>query len=103
MIYKEKNKQLVFDQNQAKGFKIAETHLNEIVKLELEKGGTIPEHTLPIHVTFYVINGEGVASINGVSSICRQGDVVEVAKNDQRGWRNESESLLELLVLKTKT
>ncbi len=102
MIYSSENKQLVFDQANAKGFKLAETSLNELVKLEIGKGGEITEHALPIHVTFYVIKGEGLATINGKSNKCNQGDVIEVGANEQRGWRNESDVLLEILVLKAK-
>ncbi len=100
MIYPDKDKQLVFDQKGAKGYKLADTAFNELVKLELELGAEILEHALPMHVTFYVIKGEGIALVNGTASLCKQGDVVVVAKNEQRGWKNESDNLLELLVVK---
>lgn len=100
MVYKDNSKELVYEQPNVKGYRLANTALNEIVKLEIKKGGEIPVHALPINVTFYVIAGEGVALVDEEMIVSSKGDVLFVNANSSRGWKNNDEKLLELLVIK---
>jgi len=102
MIFRNKNKELVYDQLNAKGYKLADTTLNELVKLEIEKGGEIPVHTLPIHVSFYVVSGDGTAIVSEQKIKVSKGDVISINAYVNRGWVNEEDDLLELLVCKEK-
>lgn len=101
MIFKSDKKQKVFDQAGAKGYKLAETKLNEIVKLEISKGGGILAHALPIDVTFYVISGKGFATIDGLEIPASKNDVLFVEANTNRAWENKFDEVLEILVVKT--
>lgn len=100
MQYFNKQKKEVLNNNGAQGFRLAQTSLSEIVKLEIEPGGKIPAHSLPINVVFYVIKGEGIALVNDEKYVVDLGDVIEVAAHNQRSWSNISDSMLELLVIK---
>lgn len=92
----------VLHTEKATGFLLAATKNNDIVELEIQENGELPEHALPIDVTFYVIAGKGTLSINGKATSARAGDVLEVEKNLNRGWLNPHPETLKLLVIKQK-
>ncbi len=100
MIYPYSNKQTVLDTDKAKGYKLTEVNQRELVQLELEAGGMISAHSLPIHVTFYVVSGSGKIIIDSKSYSASEGDVLDVKSNLQRSWVNDGDELLSLLVIK---
>ena len=102
MIHLFANKVEVLNTTNAKGYKLAETNLNEIVLLQIDKGAEIPAHPLPVNVVFYVTKGKGEITIEGNTFSAQKGDVVEVKANVQRSWMNNTSESLELLVIKEK-
>ncbi len=102
MLYPYSDKVEVLNIDSAKGFRLAQTKLNEIVLLHIEQGGKIALHALPMNVTFYVISGNGIATIEDKTINAKTGDVVDVKANVQRGWENTNIEKLELLVIKEK-
>ncbi len=102
MIHPFTNKIEILNTKNAKGFKLAETSLNEIVLLQIKKGVEIPTHPLPVNVVFYVTKGKGEITIEEDTFSTQKGDVIEVKANLQRSWMNNTSESLELLVIKEK-
>ncbi len=102
MIFKYSDKEKVFENDKAVGYRIAETECKEFVELSIIPGGVVPEHSLPINVSFHVKEGRGEAIVNGESVMVKTGDVLVVNKDVNREWRNESFTVLVLLVIKDK-
>lgn len=100
--YKFENKTEVLNTEKALAYKLAETTHNEIVHLCIENGGEVPAHALDIHVTFYIVNGEGKLTIDNEVYRAKKGDIIEVSAHKQRSWFNASHHTLELLVIKQK-
>lgn len=98
-----RNRIEVLKTENALGFRLAETEFSEIVELELMPQGAIEAHALPINVVFYVISGQGVITINNDSFRVQTGDVIEVSAKSQRAWKNNSNEILKLLVIKQKS
>ena len=100
MLFSYNNKLEVLNTPNAKGFKLATVHQKELVELTLMPGGEVPAHALPVNVDFYVVNGQGTITIDGKDLSAQKGDVVSVGANSQRGWQNNSDEKLILLVIK---
>lgn len=100
MLHSYSSKTKVFESNKAMGCQLATTGHNELVKLFLEPKGSIALHSLPVHVTFFVIKGSGTAIIEDKKIFLSKGDVLEVEAKVNRGWNNTSDSNLEVLVIK---
>ncbi|MBS0425636.1 MAG: AraC family ligand binding domain-containing protein [Proteobacteria bacterium] len=62
-----KSKKLVINRNGLK-----------VVRLNLARKETIPEHSADADVVVVVINGKGIFSINGQANIIKKGDVLEL-------------------------
>ncbi len=72
----------------------------EIINIQLHPGESIPLHSNNIDVVFYVLEGEGIFTLNDKSQKITANSCVEVTKNNLRAWRNESAGKLKMLVLK---
>jgi quercetin dioxygenase-like cupin family protein len=73
---------------------------NEIVHLSLQPGESIPVHTNPFDVVFYII--EGIATLitdNSSQELC-QDNTVFIDQQTNRGLENNSDKMLRLLVFK---
>jgi len=81
---------------------LAQTEFNEIIQLQIHKGGIVAPHSLPIKVLFYVSSGNGIITINNNSISVSTGDIIEVKENMNRSWNNPNQETLELLVIKQK-
>jgi mannose-6-phosphate isomerase-like protein (cupin superfamily) len=62
-------------------------------------GGSVPTH---VHEAkeeiYYIIRGEGVATINGKRGVVKAGQIVHVPVRAQHGMKNESDDLLEYVL-----
>lgn len=72
----------------------------EVIALVLEAGESMPKHTNEFVVLFGVLAGLGVLEIDQAVMNLSTGDWVELAAGCERGWRNEGNDPLELLVVK---
>ena len=72
----------------------------EIVHLSLEPGGSMEAHAMPVNVLFYILQGQGILDIDGVRHPLQINEFIEVPKAAMRYWSNESDSPLNLLVIK---
>jgi len=102
MIYKNANKKEVFKSNHAIGYQLADNRYHELVNLVIHPKGMVPEHSLPVPATFFVVSGNGNLTINTQEFQVEAGDVIEIAPNEVRRWENPFNYPLELLVIKPK-
>ena len=100
MIIRAKDNTEIYNQDGAIGKLIGKENNCEYVKLCLQPGSKIEKHSLPFHVTFFVIKGIGdVQLVDSVKKVYT-GDLIEVEPNQSRGWQNNFEDMLEVLVIK---
>ncbi|WP_430816216.1 cupin domain-containing protein [Carboxylicivirga sp. RSCT41] len=100
MHYYNHEKTEVLNTPLAKGYKLATSNNNELVELSLAPNGEVPAHALPIHVTFYLVSGQGTLTVNGNTFTAYKGDVLTVEANQERSWINTGTTDLKLLVIK---
>ena len=73
----------------------------ELVEFHLDSGESIPEHTNPVNVVFYILKGVGILSLEEESFELQEGDSYAVKKDLQREWKNTGKSALQVLVIKS--
>lgn len=100
MHYPYQNKEEVLNSPLAKGYRLAQVMQRELVELRLLSKGEVLPHALPIHVTFYVVSGQGTLKVDDEFIMARQGDVLAVEPNHLRGWLNTGSDELVVLVIK---
>jgi len=93
---------IVYDNDGSIGRLVADAEKADIVRLSLGIDAKIDAHTLDQEVTFYLISGCGTLYVDNSEIIVSTGDVVEVKSNAQRGWKNDGDSVLEILAVKHK-
>jgi quercetin dioxygenase-like cupin family protein len=101
MIYDVRSGEIVLDQNGCRGTKLYENAGNEYVLLEIEPGGEIPVHALPIRVDFCVLKGAGTATVGDKIQNVSEGQMISCPPEISRGWKNETSALVEVLVIKS--
>ena len=74
----------------------------EIIQINLNPGEIIEKHSNPLEVVFYVVEGQGKATIEDQSELLKKEDSIKIEKNLQRSWENTGENILKLLVYKIK-
>lgn len=73
----------------------------QIMHLELSAGQTIPKHTSPMDVAFYVLQGQGEIQIGDESVVVESDTLVESPANSPHLLRNTGAGSFRLLVIKT--
>jgi len=77
-------------------------HQNATIKhLFLEKGGNIPNHQVPVDVTFFILEGSGTITISGEPILVKTHDVVLCPPNEVMSVKADAESILSFLNIKT--
>ncbi|WP_372808932.1 cupin domain-containing protein [Pontiella sp.] len=99
-VYRVENGERVLDQGGCVGTRLYCAAGNEYVHLAIAPGGEIPEHALPLAVSFCVLKGEGICAVAGAEAAVRAGEMVECPPDELRSWRNDSTVPLEVLVIK---
>jgi quercetin dioxygenase-like cupin family protein len=100
MVYSTENGTTVYEQGGCKGVRLYEAEGNEYVHLSIESGGGIPEHSLPLAVSFCVLKGRGTCTVSGRDFSVGAGEMIECPAGDPRGWTNNADEILEILVIK---
>jgi len=72
----------------------------ELVHLTLKPGENLDEHKNPFDVIFFVAEGCGILSIEGEDWELKTNDVTKVTSDKNRGWKNNTNHDLRLLVIK---
>lgn len=73
----------------------------EVVRVELTPGSSLPVHSTPVEVFFFIIEGRGEIEIGEEREAVSAGSLVESPKNIPHGLHNTSEGSLKILVVKT--
>lgn len=102
MIFKDFQKIQILNTSNTKGFRLADTKNLEMVQLIIEPWGEVAPHNLPTDVIFFVQNGTGILTIEEHSYELTNPDIAEVFAHQPRSWKNNSDKVLELLVIKQK-
>ncbi len=100
MVYRVQNGEVVFNQGECVGTRLYEAAGCEYVHLAIEPGGAVPEHSLPLAVSFCVLKGEGRCTVGEEEFTASAGEMLECPPGIMRGWRNESGEQLAVLVIK---
>lgn len=100
MIKKLEEGEIILNKNGATGRKIFSNGKVEIVHMILEPEAELEKHVSHFDVQFYVIFGEGIYIIGEESHVIKRDTVINCPKQVERGWKNLSNSNLELLVIK---
>ncbi|MFP4025147.1 MAG: cupin domain-containing protein [Thiohalospira sp.] len=72
----------------------------ELVHLTLKPGEKLAEHKNPFDVIFFVIEGSGILTIHGEPINLKATSTLKVTSDILRGWENNSDKDLKLLVIK---
>ena len=72
----------------------------ELVHLLLKPGENLAEHKNPFDVIFFVAEGSGILTIEGEQFKLNMNDVTKVTSEKMRGWQNNTNQDLRLLVVK---
>ena len=72
----------------------------ELIHLLLKAGENLAEHKNPFDVIFFVIEGSGILTIEGEEYNLKATDVTKVTSEKIRGWKNNTDNDLRLLVIK---
>ena len=73
----------------------------EVVRVELTLGSSLPMHSTPVDVFFFIIEGHGEVEIGEEREAVTAGTLVESPKNIPHGLHNTSDGSLKILVVKT--
>jgi quercetin dioxygenase-like cupin family protein len=71
-----------------------------LIHLTLKPGETVAPHDNPDYVTFYVLSGTGTLEAGEETLSAEDGTCVGIPTGIIRGWKNNSDKELRLLVLK---
>lgn len=82
------------------GDKLLNSDNLEFVKLSIEPDSEIAPHSMPMKVIFYLISGTGLLSFDGTEHNIEKGSIVECEPEQERGWKNIGDDMLEVLVVK---
>jgi quercetin dioxygenase-like cupin family protein len=72
----------------------------ELIQLLLKPGEKLETHKNPFDVVFFVIEGSGLLTINEDKKQLKSSDTIKVTSQNLRGWENNTQSDLHLLVIK---
>jgi len=75
---------------------------HEVIRLDLEPGGSIKNHTNDWRIVFYVLRGEGTLNVEGINLRLGSSQAIAVEAGLRRFWHNSGNKKLELLVIKTQ-
>ena len=73
----------------------------EVVRIELAPGSSLPVHSTPVEVFFYIIDGSGEVEIGDERQSVQAGSLVESPKDIPHGLYNNSDNPFVVLVVKT--
>jgi quercetin dioxygenase-like cupin family protein len=73
---------------------------NEVIHLVLKPGEGMDLHTQPVDVIFFVVGGNGILRTADKPVEGEPGSCIQVPAGVQRGWMNNSNAELRILVIK---
>ena len=80
--------------------KVFQNTYNEIMHVELKPGEHLEKHHMPVDVLFYIIEGSGIIQLGDESERVSKNTLIESPAGVARGWINNGEESLRILVIK---
>lgn len=80
--------------------KVFENSSNEIMHIEIKPGVHLEKHLMPVDVLFYVIGGSGILELGEERQRVSKNTLIESPAGVARGWINDGEENLRILVIK---
>lgn len=100
MICNKSNGRIILQNPAATGIILQSDNSCEYVYLTINPRSKLEKHQLPMPVTFFVISGNGELTLDDKVCTATKHDLIKAEANTERGWVNNSDSILELLVVK---
>ena len=82
---------------------ISDTERAQVVHITLKPGESLKKHVTPVDVFFYVLEGTGVVEIGDEHQSVSKDSVVESPAMIAHTWKNESNAVFRVLVVKMLT
>lgn len=82
------------------GRKMFTSNKMELIHLNLNPNEEVAQHTNPFDVIFYIIEGVGIANVNGETLLLKPNYTLFIEKDKQRGMANTGSNNLRMLVIK---
>ncbi|MBN2542625.1 cupin domain-containing protein [bacterium] len=80
--------------------RLYDTENAEVVHISLLPGESLKRHVTPVDVFFYVINGDGIIEIGNEKENVTADTLIESPARIPHCWYNESNEMLNILVVK---
>lgn len=80
--------------------KVFENDIIGVMNIILKPGQELPKHHNPINALFLVLEGSGTVTVGDEEQKVTKNTIIEVPENAARGWKNDTNELLKLLVIK---
>jgi quercetin dioxygenase-like cupin family protein len=80
---------------------ISDTESAQVVHITLKPGESLKKHITPVHVVFYVLEGQGIVEIGDERKEVGADTLIESPAKIPHRWINESKGLVRILVVKT--
>ena len=84
----------IFSNESSVGLHLASTPSNDYVKLTIASNGEIGNHTLPLDIHFFIIEGEGLLLVDKIEYIMKKDDMITVPADTLRSWQNSTKKPL---------
>jgi mannose-6-phosphate isomerase-like protein (cupin superfamily) len=81
-------------------YKMYSSEYFEIINIQFKPGEILEKHDNQFDVIFYVLEGKGVFELENEEVEIGNNSCFEVKAGFQRGWRNTSQEILKILVIK---
>ncbi len=73
----------------------------QVMNLNLKSGDTVPEHSVPVDVFFYVVAGKGTIKIGEEESVVERDDIVVCPRETTMALRADQNESFSVLNVKT--
>jgi len=81
--------------------KLHDTEHAQVMHITLQPGQSLKRHITPVDVFFYVLEGVGVVQVGNEHREVGRNSLIDSPARVPHGWRNESDAVLRILVVKT--
>jgi mannose-6-phosphate isomerase-like protein (cupin superfamily) len=93
--------ELVANPHNVEARKVYENDYAEVMHLTLKPGEHLIKHQLPVDVFFFILEGSGIIEMGDEQQKVERNSLIEGPANVPRGWINNTNDLLKILVVKT--
>ncbi|TYB35105.1 MAG: cupin domain-containing protein [Flexistipes sinusarabici] len=73
----------------------------QIMNLILKPGEAVPEHSVPVYVFFYIVEGSGTLKIGDEENVVSAGDIIPCPRNTVMSLKADQDETFVVLNVKT--